>query len=632
MITVYANKTVAGQNWLELNDSDAFVAQTLGIEREVQTALGQKYTLTFDYAGRMGFSQNFTQIGIYIDGKRIASYANSSPSDQLNWQNIQFSFTGTGQLQNLQIVIEAPLTHASGRGAMIDNIVLFKSKLLNRGKEDQPIALSSIDAKLTDNDGSEQLKLALAGLPLGSTLNDGLNEFTVNELHTVVDITNWNLNTLKLTPPKDFSGELKLQVIASSIEQSNSSIATSTQELTVFVEAVADVPVLETQQSQNALISREIFHTEWGGVYNAILNKNPSVVYARSLDGWVTDKDQLRKLDAFEVWHSGDQMKNAATQNISLQGAGSSAWIRLNDGKDTLYQQTAIERQMNTVNGTTYTLSFNMAGLLGQTANMGRVGVYIDGQQIGVFDAVSGQTALNWQEYQITFTGNGCGRTIRLQLEGDLSGRSAFINDIRLVETYTSTANQVYAMVGQTTYLPIIAARSNDQDGSERIKLELTGFSQGTVLTDGANYITISSTQQWIDISTWDWAQLRFAGNRNQDMTIQVKATAIEQSNQHSASSLKTISVKMLGGQACVSPWQLVNGFVSTWVNRVESIPLQVKAHWSCQIPLLSTQLELNSLPKEEDEDQILLRQEEQSDAWLKALEQTAQQHWKQLF
>ncbi|MFH4338628.1 hypothetical protein WAJ35_24945, partial [Acinetobacter baumannii] len=40
MITVYANKTVAGQNWLELNDADAFVAQTLGIEREVQTVFG----------------------------------------------------------------------------------------------------------------------------------------------------------------------------------------------------------------------------------------------------------------------------------------------------------------------------------------------------------------------------------------------------------------------------------------------------------------------------------------------------------------------------------------------------------------------------------------------------------------
>lgn len=83
---------------------------------------------------------------------------------------------------------------------------------------------------------------------------------------------------------------------------------------------------------------------------------------------------------------------------------------------------------------------------------------------------------MNWQQYQIAFDGNGRNRTIRLQIESNTSGRSAFISSIRLVETYTSTANQVYAMVGQTTYLPIIAAYSNDQDGSERIKLELTGF------------------------------------------------------------------------------------------------------------------------------------------------------------
>src|SRR5690606_32447720 len=122
-----------------------------------------------------------------------------------------------------------------------------------------------------------------------------------------------------------------------------------------------------------------------------------------------------------------------------------------------------------TVSGTTYTMSFDMAGLLGQAANMGRISVYVDGQQIAVFDAVSGQTALNWQQYQIAFDGNGRNRTIRLQLEGNTSGRSAFINDIRLVETYTSTPVQVYAMVGQATYLPIIAAHSNDLDGSERM-------------------------------------------------------------------------------------------------------------------------------------------------------------------
>ncbi|MFH4130441.1 hypothetical protein WAI76_20905, partial [Acinetobacter baumannii] len=88
------------------------------------------------------------------------------------------------------------------------------------------------------------------------------------------------------------------------------------------------------------------------------------------------------KLDAFEVWHSGDQLKNTSGQNIPLQGLNSNIWIRLNDGKDTLYQQTAIERQVSTVAGTTYSLSFDLAGLLGQAANMGCIGVYVDGQQI----------------------------------------------------------------------------------------------------------------------------------------------------------------------------------------------------------------------------------------------------------
>ncbi|MFH4351818.1 hypothetical protein WAJ70_22280, partial [Acinetobacter baumannii] len=82
-------------------------------------------------------------------------------------------------------------------------------------------------------------------------------------------------------------------------------------------------PSLETHQSQHALTSREVFHTEWRGVYNSILNKNPTVVYGWSLDGWTTHKEQLFKLDAFEVWHSGDQLKNTSGQNIPLQGLNS---------------------------------------------------------------------------------------------------------------------------------------------------------------------------------------------------------------------------------------------------------------------------------------------------------------------
>ncbi|MGO3385087.1 MAG: hypothetical protein ACTIMQ_10180, partial [Acinetobacter guillouiae] len=178
-----------GQNWLELNDAGLFQAQTLGISRNIQTEVGRSYNLSFDYAGRIGFSECYTQIGIYVDGKRIATYANTSPNDQLNWKNIQFSFVGTGKSQNIQIQIDAPLTNLSGRGAMIDNIVLATNKTLNVGFEDQSMQLPTLQASLQDNDGSELMKLAITGLPIGSLLTDGVHTFEVKPQNTVADVS-----------------------------------------------------------------------------------------------------------------------------------------------------------------------------------------------------------------------------------------------------------------------------------------------------------------------------------------------------------------------------------------------------------------------------------------------------------
>ena len=88
----------------------------------------------------------------------------------------------------------------------------------------------------------------------------------------------------------------------------------------------------------------------------------------------------------------------------------------------------------------------------------------------------------------------------------------------------------------------------------------------------------------------------------------------------------------MLGCKACVNPLQLLNRFASTWVNNMLTTPLTVKAQLVCSIPSLSAQFELSVLPRSETKDAILLRQEEQSDAWLRYLEQIAQSNWKQLF
>lgn len=115
-------------------------------------------------------------------------------------------------------------------------------------------------------------------------------------------------------------------------------------------------------------------------------------------------------------------------------------------------------------------------------------------------------------------------------------------------------------------------------------------------------------------------------------MNIQVRATAIEQSNQHAASSLTTIQVNMLEGTACTTPWQLLNGFVSTWSNHISSVSLAVQAQWACPIQFNST-LDFNIVKSSQDEDDewLILREHKQSESWLKALELQAQQNWKKL-
>jgi hypothetical protein len=199
-----------GQHWLELNDAGSGLAQTLGIKRSVQTVVGAQYSLSFDYAGRLGFSTAYTQIGIYVDGQRIGSHANTSTNTALNWQTVNFQFIGTGQTQTLQIVIEAPSTHTGGRGAMIDDIQLIQTQRLNRGVEDQAIVLSQIHSQLQDTDGSEHLNIAIAGLPLGARLSDGSRQFIATAQQPIADVSDWDLSRLSFTAPLHYSGTVTL--------------------------------------------------------------------------------------------------------------------------------------------------------------------------------------------------------------------------------------------------------------------------------------------------------------------------------------------------------------------------------------------------------------------------------------
>jgi serralysin len=91
----------------------------------------------------------------------------------------------------------------------------------------------SIDARVTDTDGSERLSsVVVSGILAGTTLSDGTRTFTAPANNASVDIAAWNFSSLTVTPPLGFSGDLLLTVTATATDTATLSdgIHTSTKQ------------------------------------------------------------------------------------------------------------------------------------------------------------------------------------------------------------------------------------------------------------------------------------------------------------------------------------------------------------------------------------------------------------------
>ena len=109
------------------------------------------------------------------------------------------------------------------------------------GSEDTAIPLE-IFSGLTDTDGSESLSIIISGVPEGALLSAGQN----------LGGGNWRLSSsqldeLSITPPADSDDSFSLTIRATSTESHGGKSASVTEIIDVFVEAVADAPILDTK-------------------------------------------------------------------------------------------------------------------------------------------------------------------------------------------------------------------------------------------------------------------------------------------------------------------------------------------------------------------------------------------------
>ncbi|PAV46665.1 hypothetical protein CK486_17435, partial [Pseudomonas sp. HAR-UPW-AIA-41] len=210
---------------LERNSGDASNLFT-----DITAKAGNTYSLDFDYSPRSGQTSS-SGIQVLWGGNVIGTMSSNSVGFQTFHFDLSAPTDGTYRL-------EFKATDNNSTGGLLDNISL--KNVLNVSNEDTYIPLSKIQAQLIDTDGSESLVVAIGNIPVGAILTDGNNTFTATPGATSATITGWNLSTLYIKPPLNFSGSFDLNITATSTESSNATTASSTQALTVNVKPVAD--------------------------------------------------------------------------------------------------------------------------------------------------------------------------------------------------------------------------------------------------------------------------------------------------------------------------------------------------------------------------------------------------------
>ncbi|WP_420804663.1 VCBS domain-containing protein [Tolumonas lignilytica] len=135
----------------------------------------------------------------------------------------------------------------------------------NTGAEGSVIALSPIGIALSDIDGSEKLtSLTANNLLTGSILTDGQHEFVATDSIHSVDITNWNLQSLSITPPTYYNGVYNLGLALTSQETAAGMTAINNVTLPITVLAVNNAPEAQadtitiTENSTNSTVSGSV--------------------------------------------------------------------------------------------------------------------------------------------------------------------------------------------------------------------------------------------------------------------------------------------------------------------------------------------------------------------------------------
>ncbi len=290
------------------------------------------------------------------------------------------------------------------------------------------------------------------------------------------------------------------------------------------VDEIASAPTLNLGST-----TRTIFSEDFEGWTGAVVDEGGD--HIASQNGWSSDGVvELRDTGA-----GGNGSEAGSIHHIELN----------NDPTDTYEDAPNLARSVDTVDGGTYTVTFDYAPRPGYDATVNRIEVVWDGQVVATISADgTSDTDLNWQSHTLTLSGDGNPAEIEFREAGTDTdyGRGMMLDNIEMVETLDNAAAGVE---GGTIDLPDISASLTDTDGSETLAVTISAIPEGAILTDGTNTFTASSGNTSVDVSGWDMDGMSITTPDNFTGTaaLQVTATSTESEGGATASTSTTLNV-----------------------------------------------------------------------------------------
>ncbi|USG62239.1 VWA domain-containing protein [Sneathiella marina] len=343
----------------------------------------------------------------------------------------------------------------------------------------EPIDLPDIGAELVDQDGSEDLSVAIGGIPDGAVLTDGVNEFTGNGVDDA-DVTGWDLENLSITRDANDVTPFDLTVTATAKETAVESDIGEITEANNTAETSFNISVTIDPLSGTPTVD---------------------VIDASGKEDLGTAADQIIAIP--------EPQSGEITLSIDLQTGNAGAddgWVVLSGYPD------GVEFSVGAASGDDWIVTKD------ELADLTISGLPEDS------DTDFTVTVTPWSQAPGAPAVAGLSGTINVLIDA-----VADIPTLQLDGTATNAA--VSGAEDTAIELPDISANTNDIDGSENLSIIISDVPVGATLSDGnGNEFVATDVVSEVDVSDWalDSLTVMSPPDDETDFTLKVTATATE--------------------------------------------------------------------------------------------------------